>query len=200
MCLPGCRCNTRSHRDQQDAGKCSRGEKSAAYQLLQQSMYCTYGLISMMYLAASVTHLVWMATSVDGQLTLKKKTGEGKDFEKQMCDYQTMALEVSLLGRVCMACKHISASLLNLSGFHQALKADLAHMGASSADLIWATSLAHSRSFAVGGPGDVVTHIIAPGIDLANHSWTPNASVRQVRETTLGFEQIHYRGKSASLG
>lgn len=60
-------------------------------------------------------------------------------------------------------------------------------MGATGADLIWAASLAHSRSFAVCLEQDVITHIIAPGIDLANHSADPTAFVRQALNSLIGL-------------
>ena len=60
----------------------------------------------------------------------------------------------------------------------QVLAEDLDAMGACEADLVWAVSLAHSRSFAVPDSNESVTHVIAPGIDMANHSPEPTAWVR----------------------
>ena len=75
-------------------------------------------------------------------------------------------------------CKMEASPRAKLQGMTQVLAEELVDMGASEADLIWAVSLAHSRSFAVPGPGGSTTHIIAPGIDMANHSPEPTAWVR----------------------
>ncbi len=42
-------------------------------------------------------------------------------------------------------------------------------------DLQWALSVLHSRCFTMGSPA---LHLTAPGIDMANHTFTPNATVR----------------------
>lgn len=48
-------------------------------------------------------------------------------------------------------------------------------MGYGWEDLRWALSVLHSRCFTVGLPA---VHLTAPGIDMVNHTATPNASVR----------------------
>ena len=60
----------------------------------------------------------------------------------------------------------------------QALQSELKDLGATRDDLVWAINLAHSRSFAVGISPGSVEHIIAPGLDFANHSMDANAFVR----------------------
>ena len=49
-------------------------------------------------------------------------------------------------------------------------------MGYGWPELQWALSVLHSRCFTVGNP---VVHLTSPGIDMANHSVNPNATVRQ---------------------
>ncbi len=46
--------------------------------------------------------------------------------------------------------------------------------GVGRADWIWAWSMVHSRSFRDGNHH----HLVVPGVDLANHSFSPSASVR----------------------
>ena len=41
----------------------------------------------------------------------------------------------------------------------------------------WAVSMAHSRAFVTNVNGRL-THIIVPGVDMANHCPEPSASVR----------------------
>ena len=48
-------------------------------------------------------------------------------------------------------------------------------MGYQWSDLQWALSVLHSRCFTRGSPA---LHLTAPGIDMANHTFTPNATVR----------------------
>ena len=48
-------------------------------------------------------------------------------------------------------------------------------MGFGWPELQWALSVLHSRCFTVGSPAG---HLTAPGIDMANHTFTPNATVR----------------------
>lgn len=60
----------------------------------------------------------------------------------------------------------------------QVLAEDLEAASASAEDLSWALCCVHSRSFVVGGSGGILTHVVAPGIDMANHSFQPTAGVR----------------------
>lgn len=57
----------------------------------------------------------------------------------------------------------------------QELEEDLERLGCSRQDFDWAVSLLHSRCF-IEGPNS--RHMTVPGIDMANHSFSPNASVR----------------------
>ena len=60
----------------------------------------------------------------------------------------------------------------------QALAATLDAMGASESDLAWAVGLVHSRSFVLSTPNGGVSHVVAPGLDMANHSFEPTAFIR----------------------
>lgn len=53
--------------------------------------------------------------------------------------------------------------------------------------ITWALSLIHSRSFIYEKK-----HVWVPGIDLCNHSWTPNANVRYVHspDAVQGFQAL----------
>ena len=57
----------------------------------------------------------------------------------------------------------------------QELKEDLELVGCGRKEFDWAVSVLHSRCF-IEGPNS--THMTVPGVDMANHSFTPNASVR----------------------
>lgn len=57
----------------------------------------------------------------------------------------------------------------------QECEEDLTDMGCSKQDFDWAVSVLHSRCF-IEGPAAV--HMSVPGVDMANHSFTPNATVR----------------------
>lgn len=59
----------------------------------------------------------------------------------------------------------------------QELKEDLELVGCGRKEFDWAVSVLHSRCF-IEGPNS--THMTVPGVDMANHSFTPNASVRCV--------------------
>ncbi len=48
-------------------------------------------------------------------------------------------------------------------------------VGCSKQDFDWAVSLLHSRCF-IQGPHSI--HMTVPGVDMANHSFSPNAAVR----------------------
>ncbi len=61
----------------------------------------------------------------------------------------------------------------------QSEREELDKMGYMWADLQWALSVLHSRCFTVGfTAGSPAVHLTAPGIDMVNHTFTPNASVR----------------------
>jgi hypothetical protein len=55
---------------------------------------------------------------------------------------------------------------------------ELAGLGYSWEGLRWAMSVLHSRCFTLGSPGGAPVHLTVPGIDMANHSFQANASVR----------------------
>ena len=57
----------------------------------------------------------------------------------------------------------------------QSERGELDQMGYRWSDLQWALSVLHSRCFTMGSPA---LHLTAPGIDMANHTFTPNATVR----------------------
>ena len=57
----------------------------------------------------------------------------------------------------------------------QELEEDLERLGCSRQAFDWAVSVLHSRCF-IEGPNS--RHMTVPGIDMANHSFSPNASVR----------------------
>ena len=57
----------------------------------------------------------------------------------------------------------------------QLLEEELAALGCGATEWRWALSVLHSRCFL---EGPAATHMVAPGIDMANHSASPNASVR----------------------
>jgi hypothetical protein len=55
----------------------------------------------------------------------------------------------------------------------------LERMGCGWADVRWAMSVLHSRCFIVAHPTTVAAvHLTVPGIDMANHSFQPSATVR----------------------
>ena len=57
----------------------------------------------------------------------------------------------------------------------QELEQVLQPLGYGRCDFDWAVSVLHSRCF-IEGPNS--THMTVPGVDMANHSFAPNASVR----------------------
>ncbi len=57
----------------------------------------------------------------------------------------------------------------------QSEREELDEMGYEWPDLQWALSVLHSRCFTMGSPA---LHLTVPGIDMANHTFTPNATVR----------------------
>ena len=57
----------------------------------------------------------------------------------------------------------------------QELQEELAQLGYGREDFDWAVAVLHSRCF-VEGLNRI--HMVAPGIDMTNHSFTPNAAVR----------------------
>ena len=57
----------------------------------------------------------------------------------------------------------------------QELQEELAQLGYDRKDFDWAVAVLHSRCF-VEGPNR--THMVVPGVDMANHSFMPNAAVR----------------------
>lgn len=63
------------------------------------------------------------------------------------------------------------------SGFAmlQELQEELAQLGCGREDFDWAVAVLHSRCF-VEGPNR--THMVVPGVDMANHAFMPNAAVR----------------------
>jgi len=62
----------------------------------------------------------------------------------------------------------------------QALQEELAGLNATKSDFMWAAGLAHSRSFATPAQDDTVAHVLAPGVDMCNHSSMPTAQVRSL--------------------
>ncbi|KAK9815507.1 hypothetical protein WJX72_004787 [[Myrmecia] bisecta] len=59
----------------------------------------------------------------------------------------------------------------------QVVKGQLSSMGMDQEDWDWAVAVLHSRCFT---EGPAATHMVVPGVDMANHSLTPNATVRCV--------------------
>ncbi len=57
----------------------------------------------------------------------------------------------------------------------QELEEDLEVVGCNRQDFDWAVSVLHSRCF-IQGPQSI--HMTVPGVDMANHSFSPNATVR----------------------
>ncbi len=57
----------------------------------------------------------------------------------------------------------------------QELEEDLEVVGCNRQDFDWAVSVLHSRCF-IHGPQSI--HMTVPGVDMANHSFSPNATVR----------------------
>ena len=57
----------------------------------------------------------------------------------------------------------------------QELQEDLGQLGYGRQDFDWAVAVLHSRCFVYGRSS---THMVVPGVDMANHSFTPNAAVR----------------------
>ena len=57
----------------------------------------------------------------------------------------------------------------------QELQEELAQLGYGREDFDWAVAVLHSRCF-VEGPNRM--HMVVPGVDMANHSFMPNAAVR----------------------
>lgn len=64
----------------------------------------------------------------------------------------------------------------------QELQEELAQLGCGREDFDWAVAVLHSRCF-VEGPNK--THMVVPGVDMANHSFTPNAAVRFITTATV---------------
>lgn len=63
----------------------------------------------------------------------------------------------------------------------QELQEELAQLGCGREDFDWAVAVPHSRCF-VEGPNRI--HMVVPGVDMANHSFTPNAAVRCITAQT----------------
>jgi hypothetical protein len=57
------------------------------------------------------------------------------------------------------------------------MEGELAELGYGWVDFKWAVSVLHSRSFVLS-PNS--THIVVPGVDMANHSTRPSAEGRYV--------------------
>lgn len=64
----------------------------------------------------------------------------------------------------------------------QELQEELTQLGCGREDFDWAVAVLHSRCF-VEGPNR--THMVVPGVDMANHSFTPNAAVRFIAVATV---------------
>lgn len=64
----------------------------------------------------------------------------------------------------------------------QELQEELAQLGCDREDFDWAVAVLHSRCFVEGPNG---THMVVPGVDMANHSFTPNAAVRFITSQTF---------------
>jgi hypothetical protein len=69
-------------------------------------------------------------------------------------------------------------------------------MGCGWEDVKWALSVLHSRCFTVGSPA---VHLTVPGIDMANHSFQPNAIVRSVSEGSARLGPIAAENKEWPL-
>ena len=65
-----------------------------------------------------------------------------------------------------------------MQGVHQDQEAELAELGYSWEGLRWAMSVLHSRCFTLGGPAGAPVHLTVPGVDMANHTFQANATVR----------------------
>lgn len=65
----------------------------------------------------------------------------------------------------------------------QELQEDLGQLGYGRQDFDWAVAVVHSRCFVYGRSS---RHMVVPGVDMANHSFTPNAVVRCATTLTLG--------------
>lgn len=62
----------------------------------------------------------------------------------------------------------------------QVLEKDLQDLNASKEDFLRALSIVHSRVFIQACESDsgvTLAYYVAPGIDMANHSFSPNAKV-----------------------
>ena len=57
----------------------------------------------------------------------------------------------------------------------QELHEELEQLGYGRQDFDWAVAVLHSRCCVYGRSS---THMVVPGVDMANHSFTPNAAVR----------------------
>lgn len=64
----------------------------------------------------------------------------------------------------------------------QDLQEELAQLGYGRKDFDWAVAVLHSRCF-VEGPNR--THMVVPGVDMANHSFMPSAAVRSAVFQTI---------------
>ncbi|DBA83723.1 TPA: hypothetical protein ACH3X1_006258 [Trebouxia sp. C0004] len=83
--------------------------------------------------------------------------------------------------------KEVQAMRLSHEACFQELEKDLEVVGCNRQDFDWAVSVLHSRCF-IQGPQSI--HMTVPGVDLANHSFSFNATVRCVYspEATQGRE------------
>ena len=70
----------------------------------------------------------------------------------------------------------------------QVLQDDLELLSCGQKDFDWAVSVLHSRCF-IEGPAS--THMTVPGVDMANHSFTPSASVRYLVRIDTGLGYRH---------
>jgi len=61
-------------------------------------------------------------------------------------------------------------------------------VGCNRQDFDWAVSVLHSRCF-IQGPQSI--HMTVPGVDMANHSFSPNATVRCRSSALLAVAQSH---------
>ncbi|KAL0041762.1 hypothetical protein WJX79_003758 [Trebouxia sp. C0005] len=73
--------------------------------------------------------------------------------------------------------QEVQAMRLSHEACFQELEEDLEVVGCNRKDFDWAVSVLHSRCF-IQGPQSI--HMTVPGVDMANHSFSPNATVRCV--------------------
>ncbi|DBB02689.1 TPA: hypothetical protein ACH3X3_011645 [Trebouxia sp. C0006] len=73
--------------------------------------------------------------------------------------------------------QEVQAMRLSHEACFQELEEDLEVVGCNRQDFDWAVSVLHSRCF-IHGPQSI--HMTVPGVDMANHSFSPNAAVRCV--------------------